>query len=112
MAWTLGGISLTVENDSEDSIKPRIDFIDPIVSSLTTHAHFAGTEGKRRTLKCVFWETYESEFLPLVDGAAKALVSDQGAEGNYVILSAKSTRLQDLKRSAPVVRVDIELLKV
>ena len=109
--WTLGGYDIKVEKDTGDKTTPRIDLFNPLASTLTTHVHFSGTEAKKRTITGVLFENYETEFLGLVDGTAKALVSDQGAQGTYLILSVKPTRLQD-SRTLPVVRVDVELIKI
>jgi len=109
--WSYGGIKLAVEKDTGDIVTPRIDAINPVATILTTYLHYSGTEALRRTITAVFFQNYEDEFLPLVDGAAHALVSDQGTEGDYVITAVKPDRLQDIKRDLPVVRATIELVK-
>ena len=109
--WSLGGVKIAVEKDSGDTVTPRLDEINPLGSALTTYLHYAGTEAKKRSITGVLFENYESAFIALIDGTAKALVSDQGAEGNYVILSLKPERVQDTKRDLPVTRVDIDLMK-
>lgn len=111
MAWTLGGYDIKVEKDTGDKTIPRIDLFNPVGSLLTTHVHFSGTEAKRRTITGVLFENYETEFLGLIDGTAKALVSDQGAQGTYLIMSVKPNRIQD-SRTLPVVRVEVEMIKV
>jgi hypothetical protein len=110
MSWTLGGVDLTVEKDTADMVTPRLDEINPIATTLVTYFHFSGTEAPRRDITAVFWGNFDSA-LSLI-GSSQELVSDHGSQGNYFILSINPTRLQDLKRSAPVVRASIKLLKV
>lgn len=111
MAWTYGGVTIVVEKDSGDKVTPRLDEINPLTSSLTTYINYAGTEAYTRELTVVMFENYAS-LTALIDGQSHALVSDHGAQGSYLITDANPNRVQDVKKDAPVVRVDLKLLKV
>ena len=45
-------------------------------------------------------------------GTQYTLTSDQGSEGTYRIWSISKKRVQDIKRTTPVLQIDLELKKV
>lgn len=113
MAWTYGGVRIFTEKDSGKIPNPRIDEVNPLATTETTYVHTAGRDSYTRSLTVVVWEGNWSSLLALVDGAEHALVSDAGAEGDWVIMNIKPKRIQALnKTDHPVVRVALDLMEV
>lgn len=110
MAWTLGGERIYVEEDTGWVLTPRYGEID-ILDSTQTILHYAGLPSKKRTITFVVFSGYHDNIIPLLDGTSKALVSDQGSEGNVYIKDVSAERLRDISRTTEVHRVTMELMK-
>ena len=108
--WSYGGVDIYIFEDSGKEVEPRIDYVDPITSVLTTYIHQAGRESYTRTIEGWCIENYDS-LLAVVDGGEHTLISDQGSLGGWVTLSIKGERVQD-SRALPVVKVTMELMEV
>jgi hypothetical protein len=115
--WSLGGIPLVVEKDSEDYIKPRIAELGPLDATYN-YIHFGGTEALKRDLTTVLFTGYKSYpgtsegLYGLIGSGYHELVSDQGTEGNYWITEAKTDRLQDIHRNTGAnYRITMKLIK-
>lgn len=112
--WSLGGISMSVEKDSSDTPIMRMGELGPLDSSKTI-LHYGGTESYDRELTAVMWNYsgYVNTFMPLIGSGYHALVSDDGAQGDYFIQSCKPERLNDFiscSGNSPV-RINIQLKK-
>jgi len=115
--WSIGGIPLVVEKDSEDYIKPRIAEIGPL-DAVYNYVHFGGTEALKRDITATLFSGYKHYnggigFYDMVGSGYRALISDQGAEGNYIITEARTEVLQDIHRSPParVYRINMKMIK-
>lgn len=102
--WSIGGISIVVEKDSLDYPKLRVGLID-ILDCSGAHVHYAGTEAYYRNVGFVLFDEFDTAIAPIIGSGSYEFVSDQGAEGNYTIVSATPTRLQALNYASPVYRV-------
>ena len=111
MSWTLGGVTIYVIKDTGDQPRPRIDYINPITTAETTYINTHGRDSHERSITAYCMENYAT-VMSLVDGLAKALTSPWGAEGDYIIKTIKSERIQDITRDAPVVRVTLDMAKI
>jgi len=112
--WSLGGIPMSVERDSEDTPVVRMGELGPLDSSRTI-LHYGGTESYDRELTAVMWSYsgYVNEFTPIVGSGYHTLVSDVEDEGNYFVVSCKPERLHDFIQcsgNSPV-RMNIKLKK-
>ncbi len=110
--WSYGGVRIFVEKDSGKIPEPRIDEINPLTTTLTTYIYQAGREDYTRKITCVVWEGNWASLMALADGAEHALISDQGAEGNWVILTISPSRMQALNKTAVVAKVQLTLMEV
>jgi len=110
MAWTLDGVRIFVEKDTDWQTEPRLGEND-VLDSTQTQLHYAGRPSYRRTLTFVVFSGYQANILPLADGVVKALVSDISAQGDVVVMSFKADRILDTSRDTAVYRVTAELVK-
>lgn len=110
--WSYGGVRIFVEKDSGPTPEPRIDEINPLTTSLTTYIHQSGRESYSRKITCTVWRGNWELLQALADGSEHALISDVGAEGDWVILSIKPERKQALNESEVVASVQLELMEV
>lgn len=112
-SWSLGGVPIYVVKDSDDEPRPRVDMINPMVTTQTTYISQHGKESPKRELQAFLIENY-SDLFALVDGTAKALISPWGNEGTYVITDTKSERVQDFTQcdARLTVKVTIDLVKI
>lgn len=110
MAWTIAGKRIFVEKDTGWQTQPRQGKID-VLDSNQTIIHGAGRPSYTRTLVFIVFSGYEADILPLADNTAKALISDQGAQGDVIITNLRGDRLQDIKRTTPVYRITMEITK-
>lgn len=108
--WTLGGVTITVENDSLDYPIVRMGRLEPLEHNYSI-GHYGGTESAARDIKFTILSGYDNNFIPLVGSGYHALVSDQGAEGNYFIASVRGERVQALNKLSPVFKVTASLKK-
>lgn len=93
--WSLGGIGIYVYDDTEDTAEPVYGQIQ-VLDATTTILHYAGAKSRVRTIKFhVYGEANWNSLLSAAEADSNvALVSDQGSEGNYRILSLKGDRVQ------------------
>ena len=110
MSWTINGVRIYVEDDTDWQWTPRIGEIN-VLDSSETIVHHAGRPSYTRTLQFVVFSGYHANILTLPSGTAMPLVSDQGNQGDVIIKSVKAKRLLDISRVTPVYRVTMELLK-
>lgn len=113
----LNGVKIIVEQDTGDGYDPRWGLLD-ILLGTTTVKHYAGEKSDKRRIvgvMCLLEAGCNvNDYANLKAGlgnAAVAYVSDQGAQGNYIVLSMKPQELHDTGQDVPVYRVTIELLK-
>jgi len=111
MAWTYGGVRIYVEEDTgilRGRRQARIEVLD----STQTAVHDAGRPSDRRELTFVMFSGYENNFLPLANGSGHALVSDEGSQGNWIIMGEPgANRVRALNYDTSVYRVTMELMK-
>ncbi len=110
--WTLGGYRIIVNGDTQ---KPEPKVSEHFVLDGTQSVfHYFGYGSPSRTLTGHLLDNPD-DLASLVDlcnnMTPAALVSDQGSEGNYLIISISSQRIQDIKRVKPVWRFTMELKK-
>ena|SRR3990167_2384636 len=117
MAWTLH--SLTIHPDSEQDIQVvEANYaIQEILDATTNTITFFGANSTRRTLDFILDETEAAGGLATLQADVRAdanvtLVSDQGSQGTFRILSLRAARVQALNKSSPVYRISAELIKV
>lgn len=110
MAWTLNGVRIYVEDDTDWQWTPRIGEID-VLDSTQTIMHHAGRPSYKRTLQFVIFSGYHANILSLPSGIAIPLVSDLGAQGDVTIKSIKAKRLLDTSRTTGVYRCTCECTK-
>ena len=112
MPWSLAGQTVHVDNDSEDDAEPIYGRIQ-ILDATTTTLHYAGARSANRTIK--FWCETLARIAALRAAANAnanvALVSDQGAEGNYRIMSLQGERRHAVNRTNPWFYGTAELMK-
>lgn len=110
MPWTIEGVRIYVEEDTDWICVPRIGEIN-VLDSTETIIHRAGRPSYTRTIQFVVFSGYQANILPLCVASGITLVSDQGGQGDVWIKSAKAKRLLDTSRVTPVYRVTMELIK-
>jgi len=111
MAWTLGGVRIYVEEDT-GWLRSRRQAKIEVLDSNKTIVHDAGRPSDRREITFVMFSGYENSVLPLLSGSGVELVSDQGSQGNVIIMGEPSTtRLRAINYDTPVYRVTMELMK-
>jgi len=110
--WTLGGYRVIVNGDSG---KPEPKISEHFVLDGTESVyHYFGYGSPTRTLTGHLLDNPDDlpSLVALCNTATpSALVSDQGAEGDYIITSIAHQRIVDIKRVKPVWRLTIELKK-
>lgn len=93
MAWSLAGVPVHVDDDTEDKAEPIYGQIQ-VLDASTTVLHFAGSKSRTRTIK--FWLETIARWNALLAAAEAnsdvALVSDLGGEGDYRIMSLQGER--------------------
>ena len=112
MAWSLAAQTIHVDDDTEDDAEPIYGRIQ-ILDATSTTLHYAGARSANRTIK--FW----CETLARINAlraaananANVALVSDQGAEGNYRIMKFSPGRRHAVNRTNPWFYCTAELMK-
>lgn len=108
--WTLGGYRIIVNGDTR---KPEPKISEHFVLDGTQSIfHYFGYGSPTRTLTGTMLDNPDdlSPLEALCNTATpSALISDQGAEGDYLIMSIVSQRVMDIKRTKPVWRFTIEL---
>jgi len=110
MAWTINGVTIHVEEDSDWKWTPRIGEIN-VLDSTQTLIHHAGRPSYTRTLQFVVFSGYQENILTLPSGQVVPLVSDLGAQGNVTIKSVSAKRLLDISRNTGVYRCTMEIIK-
>jgi len=112
MAWSLAAITIYCDSDTEDKGEPIYGQIQ-ILDATTTTLHYAGAKSRTRTIK--FWIETVANWNSLLTAAETdadvALVSDQGAEGNYRIMSLQGERRHAVNRANPWFYGTAELMK-
>lgn len=105
--WSLGGVDIYVSDySSEGDVKISEHVVLDAESSSVYH-YFGSAAEKVSIQGHVFTETDRNSLESKRDGGdTVALVSDQGSEGNYKILSAEFNRLQSCKIVVPGVAED------
>lgn len=110
--WSYGGVRIYASSDTGKIPEWRIDEVDPIDQQYaTTFVHQAGRESYTRKITATVMDGNFDAFIFLVDGAAHALITDQGSEGNWVIMDYSARRKQALNKSDVVLEVNIELME-
>ncbi len=115
MAWSIDAI---VIRPSEDNRVVTSNYsVQKILDASEEYISYYGANSQRRTLNFAMFEN-ENGGTGLSDLEIKvkananiALTSDQGAEGNFRILSLASARIQDHANTLPVYRCTAELIK-
>ena len=108
--WTLGGLSIAVQDDSLDYPIVRMGRLEPLEHNYSI-GHYGGTESAARDIKFTIFSGYDDNLIPLVGSGYHALVSDQGEEGDYFIVSIRGERLQALNKLSSVFKVTASLKK-
>lgn len=108
--WTLGGLSITVQDDSLDYPIVRMGRLGPLEHNYSI-GHYGGTESMARDIRFTIFSGYDDNLIPLVGSGYHTLVSDQGAEGDYFIVSVRGERLQALNKLSSVFKVTATLKK-
>lgn len=93
--WSLGGIGIYVDDDTGDGAEAIYGQIQ-ILGAVGTTLHYAGAKDHIRTIKFhVYTEADWDQLTAAADADANvALVSDQGAQGNYRIFKMTGDRVQ------------------
>lgn len=112
MAWSLAGVPVHVDDDTENKAEPIYGQIQ-ILDATTTTLHYAGAKSRTRTIK--FWLETVARWNTLLTAAETdanvALVSDLGAEGNYRIMSLSGNRRHAVNKVNPWFYGTAELMK-
>lgn len=109
--WSIGDLLIAVTDDSEDYTKTRIGQLG-VLDTLYTEQHSMGTEAYYRDLSVYVLSGYETTLLPLIEaGGYNTLISDQGDEGDYHIVSCNPTHKQALNKPYQVYEAKLELRK-
>ncbi len=109
--WKIGNLLIAVTEDSEDYIKVRMGQLS-VLDTLYTEKHSLGTEAYQRDLTAYVLSGYETTLLPMIQaGGYNTLISDQGNEGDYYIVTCSPVHKQALNKSSQVYKVKIELRK-
>ena len=110
--WTLGGYNFVVNGDGG---KPEPKVSEHFVLDGTESVyHYFGYGSPSRTLTGHLLNNPDDKgnFDGLCEGAIPAaLVSDQGSEGDYIVMGITWQRVPDIKRTKPVWRFTMELKK-
>jgi hypothetical protein len=111
MPWSLGGVTIHVDEDSDNN-EPVLGEIQVLEATDTT-LHYAGAKSENRSLR--FWVETEANHNAL-EAAAKAdsnvaLVGDLGGQGNYRIRKLTMRRQHAVNQANPWWRGSVELTK-
>ena len=116
MAWTLHAITLRVDTDAMEG--EAFIAVQEVLDATSETTDWYGAGSQRRTLGGILDENENSNTgrstleTDRATDANLALVSDQGAEGNYRIERARYQRVQALNKTNPVWRFELNLIKV
>ena len=108
MAWTLAAITIHVDDEGDERSVASLYAIQQVLDATTETISYYGAQSPRRELTFILDETINSNTgrttleAAAIANADVALVSDQGAEGNYRILELSFTRRQALNKANPV----------
>lgn len=112
MSWTLNGVTIHVDDDDDDGAEAIYGQIQ-VLEATTTTLHYAGAKSRVRRLR--FWIETEANLNNLRSAteadSSVALVSDQGAEGDYRILKLTSRRRHAVNQPNPWWECTAELMK-
>lgn len=118
MAWTLGGVTIHPGDKAYRRNRTASIAVQDVLDSTTEVLSFYGGKNRRVTLSFVVFGSENSgvgvdtlEGLVVTD-ADVALVSDQGAIGNYRILSLDSSRVMDTSRATETYECVASMIKV
>ena len=118
MAWTLGGVTIHVDDQGDRESVASLYALQQVLDATEETISYYGAQSDRRELDFVLDENLNANTgKSTLKTAARAnsncaLVSDQGAEGNYRILEIDFVRLQALNKTNPVYRCTASLVKV
>jgi hypothetical protein len=108
--WTLGGYRIIVNGDSG---KPEPKVSEHFVLDGTESVfHYFGYGSPSRTLTGHLLDNPDDldDLVTLCNTATPStLVTDQGSEGDWIIMSIQYQRIVDIKRQKPVWRLTLEL---
>ena len=118
MAWTLSGVTIS-PGDQGDQITLTSNYsIQKILDATSEYISHFGANSERRRLNFAMFENLnggtglDTLKTATTSDSDVALVSDQGAQGNYRILSLSASRRQDHANTLPVYSCVAELIKV
>jgi len=109
--WSLGGVSIVVEEDSLDYPTIMTGKQSAFDFDYTLLYH-GGLSSMNRQLRAVIFSGFEGQFLPLVGSGYHTLISDQGTEGSFFITECKPERLSTVNYTTPVYRLALSLVKM
>lgn len=118
MAWSLGSV-IVHPGDSGDQFTKIANYaIQQPLDSTAETITFWSASSQRRRLQFVMFENENSNTgRDTLEGyvatdANVALTTDEGAEGNFRILSLSGSRRQDLNHTQPTWIITAEMIKV
>jgi len=118
MAWTLGGVTIHPGDKAYRRNRTANIAQQDVLDNTTEVLSYYGGKSRRVTLNFVVFGSENSGVgvdtleTAVVTDADVALVSDQGAIGNYRILSLDSTRILDTSRSTESYECVASMIKV
>ena len=117
MAWTLGGVQISPQDNGDKRVYGSLYALQNVLDATVTTKSFYGAESEKRSLDFVLFENsnggtgLSTLATARATDANVALVSDQGAEGNYRILTLSAARKKDTANTNPVYMCSAELIK-
>jgi hypothetical protein len=116
MAWTLGGVTINVDRDSQ-TVESNYAIQDVLDATASITSWFGSPSDKRTLDFTLSLSDSGATGLTTLKAAAKAdanvaLTSDQGAEGNYRILRLTPERVQATNKALPVYKCSVDLILV
>lgn len=117
MAWSLSGVTISPQDNGDKRQYGALYALQNVLDATTTTKSFYGAESEKRTLDFILFENsnggtgLSTLATARATDANVALVSDQGAEGNYRILSLTASRKKDTANTLPVWMCSVELIK-
>jgi len=118
MPWTLSTKTIHPDSEQYTHMVESYYAVQEVLDATENTISFYGASSDRRMLSFILDENENSNTglsglkTAVRTDANVALVSDQGAEGNYRILSLRASRVQALNKVSPVYTVECELIKV
>jgi hypothetical protein len=118
MSWTLGSVVIHPGDKQYRRNKTANYAMQDVLDATAEVVSFYGAKSRRSTLNFILFEAENSSTgLNTLEGyvgtdADVALASDQGAEGNFRILTLDASRVMDTSRSTPVWDCVASLIKV